>query len=102
MACDDLRHIGDFQPQIRRTLLEIDVLKPDWIELCVKTTQPLPHFAAEHQERAGRLFGFSGLGQIAIQAAISPVHRIRFQQTIDAQYFEGQRPGSRESPQSET
>ena len=47
------------------------------MELCVKTAQPLPHFATEHQKRAGRLLDFAGLGKIQVETSIAAVYRIR-------------------------
>jgi hypothetical protein len=51
-------------------LAEIHIFKPQGIKLCVKTAQPLPHFAPEHQERPGRLLGFGRLGKILVETSI--------------------------------
>src|SRR5260370_30511352 len=102
MTSNHLRYILDFQPQIARALGEIDICEPKWIEACVKTTQPLPHFAPEHQERAGRLLYFSGLGKIEIHTTVAAVDSVRGPQTIDAKHLEGQRGRSGEAAERES
>src|SRR5271157_4640579 len=71
------------------------------MELCVKTAQPLPHFAPEHQEGSRRLLDLTRSIQIQIQAAIAPVHWIPRQHAIDPEYLQYQRQGRRKPPHSE-
>ncbi len=95
-------HIANFKAQIAHALAEVHVFKPQWMELCVKTAQPLPHIAPEHQKGSGRLFGLRRSLQIQIQAAITPVHWIARKQTIDPKYLEHQRQRRGKAPQRET
>src|SRR5258708_2067746 len=103
MTSRNFWYIQDFQAKIPGPLREIDVLEPERMELCVKSPQPMPHFAPEHEKCAGRLVGrFRWPGKIDIQAPVTPVQRVGGKQVIDAEHFKSQRPGSRESPQCES
>jgi hypothetical protein len=102
MTSRNFRYIQDFQAKIARPFRKIHVLKPERTKLCVKSPQPMPHFAPEHEKRAGRLVAFGGLGKVDIQAPVTPVQRVGGEQVINAEHLECQRPGSGESPQRES
>jgi hypothetical protein len=87
----NLRDVLNLITLIASALTKIDVFEPDRIELCVKTAQPVPHFATEHQEGSRRLLGFSASGKVEVQATIPPIQRITRSQAIDAQDLENQR-----------
>jgi hypothetical protein len=89
MAGNHLRDILDFQSQIPHPLAKIHVFEPHRMKVCVKTAQPLPHVAPEHQKRSRRLISFGGPVEIHVQTPIAAIHGIPRQQAIDAQDFEG-------------
>ncbi len=66
MARRNLRYVLNLKTQIAGAAAEVDVLEPKWTEVCVKTAQALPHFAPQHEKRAGRLLHFLRPGQIEI------------------------------------
>ena len=91
-------HIFDPNARIDRPAAEIHILKPYWIKGFVHAPEAFPDVAADHEERARRLFHRTGLLQIAIQAPIPPVDGIRRPQPVQAQQFEDQRLGRRQIP----
>ena len=70
MARRNSRHIAYFKAQVTRPLTKVHVFKPQWMELCVKTAQPLPHFAPKHQESSRRLFDLAVVIHIAVQIQV--------------------------------
>jgi hypothetical protein len=99
MSRCNVRDILYFQAQVAGSLAEIHIFKPNGIELCVKTAQPLPHLAPKHQERARRLLYFCALRKVHVETSVGSVERVPRDHPVDAEDLEAQRRRSGKTAQ---
>src|SRR5262249_5233685 len=89
----DRWHVLDQKAFTRGTKATIDVLEPDRMKALVQSVKLPPDVASDQKKSPGGLFNRSRLAGIAIQIAVTPIHRIPGQKTIDAEQLQDQGSG---------
>jgi hypothetical protein len=74
---------------------EIDVFKPSGPKTFIEAADVLPCGSVDHQERTGWLVH---IRSVANDAAITAIYRIPWRDSVHTQYFKGQSPRTRETP----
>lgn len=94
--CISYRPIGCFQ-----SFTEVNIFKPDGMELMVEAADGLPGGAADHEEGSGGLVDGLSLSQIEVETAVAAVHSAGGDEAVEAENLEGEGGGGGEAANGE-